>query len=75
MLAAMGKAKTEMKAKMRDLQTSVKPKAQKVKASLCSATFCVQAVKTVALVLFYYVFSIGLTFYNQRLIHVSIAPN
>ncbi|WAR13013.1 S35C2-like protein [Mya arenaria] len=54
--------------KLVKLRTSVGPEAEKVKKSLISVAFVTLAVKTVFLVLFYYVFSIGLTFYNQRFI-------
>ncbi|KAK3610411.1 hypothetical protein CHS0354_008701 [Potamilus streckersoni] len=47
----------------------VEPKAQLVKNLLCSQTFLYTAVRILALVIFYYFFSIGLTFYNQRFIH------
>ncbi|KAH3775936.1 hypothetical protein DPMN_177346 [Dreissena polymorpha] len=50
------------------LKTSMKPKAENLKKSLTSVSFLTLAVKTLALVLFYYAFSIGLTFYNQRFI-------
>ncbi|XP_059163517.1 solute carrier family 35 member C2-like [Physella acuta] len=40
---------------------------KRVKASICSKLFFAAATKTLALVSFYYVFSIGLTFYNQHM--------
>ncbi|KAL4234553.1 hypothetical protein ACF0H5_006194 [Mactra antiquata] len=57
-----------MDRKLTELKKVVKPKAENVKRSLTSVSFLTLAVKTCALVLFYYVFSIGLTFYNQRFI-------
>lgn len=54
--------------KLKELKSAVKPKAETVKKSLISVSFITLAVKTCALVLFYYTFSIGLTFYNQRFI-------
>ena len=36
-------------------------------------SWLVQAAKTLGLILFYYCFSIGLTFYNKRVLTVSIA--
>lgn len=53
------------------LKTAVAPKARTVKKSLTTTSFLASALKTCALVLFYYSFSIGLTFYNQRFIKVS----
>ena len=64
----MGKDK---KIVLRDLENAIRPKAKEVKRSLCSFSFLVSAVKTLGCVIFYYCFSIGLTFYNQRFIHVS----
>ena len=58
--------------KLGKLKSSVKPEAEKVKRSLLSVSFLILAFKTVCLVVFYYVFSIGLTFYNQRFIKVSL---
>ena len=57
---------------LRLLEDVVEPKAKEVKTSLCSYNFIILAIKTLFLVLFYYTFSIGLTFYNQRFIHVSL---
>ncbi|XP_060567318.1 solute carrier family 35 member C2-like [Ruditapes philippinarum] len=54
--------------KLKEIKSAVKPKAETVKKSLSSVTFLTLAVKTCALVIFYYIFSIGLTFYNQRFI-------
>lgn len=56
--------------KLKELKNVVKPQAENVKKSLISVSFLTLAVKTCALVLFYYVFSIGLTFYNQRFVKV-----
>ena len=50
----------------------VQPKAALVKQSVCSLAFIYTAIKTAGLVIFYYSFSISLTFYNQRYISVSI---
>lgn len=57
---------------LRLLEDVVEPKAKEVKTSICSYKFIILAIKTLCLVLFYYTFSIGLTFYNQRFIHVSL---
>ncbi|ESO86518.1 hypothetical protein LOTGIDRAFT_220559 [Lottia gigantea] len=51
------------------IQDVVEPKARLIKKSVCSRSFITQLVKTGCLVLFYYFFSISLTFYNQRFIH------
>ena len=63
-------AKMAAKEKIAAVKHAVKPQAKVVKMSLCSVAFLALAVKTVALVLFYYVFSIGLTFYNKRFVKV-----
>lgn len=54
--------------KLKELKHAVKPKAETVKKSLTAASFIALAIKTTALVFFYYIFSIGLTFYNERFI-------
>ncbi|CAC5396332.1 SLC35C2 [Mytilus coruscus] len=54
---------------MRVLEDVVEPRAKIVKTSVCSCSFVKLAIKTLCLVIFYYTFSIGLTFYNQRFIH------
>ncbi len=51
----------------------VVPKAKLVQKSVWNRSFVCNAAKTIGLVLFYYSFSITLTFYNQRFIHVSSA--
>ena len=58
----MGKEKY----KLRTLE-SMKPNPKALKPLLCS--FC----RTVGLVLFYYCFSITLTFYNKKFISVSVS--
>ncbi|RUS73853.1 hypothetical protein EGW08_018397, partial [Elysia chlorotica] len=66
----MGKKRVTFKHQHLDLlelKSTLKDQERRVKASLCSATFFTTALKTVGLVLFYYVFSIGLTFYNRRM--------
>ncbi|GFO25337.1 solute carrier family 35 member c2 [Plakobranchus ocellatus] len=50
-----------------ELKSTIKEQEQRVKASLCSVAFFVSALKTLGLVLFYYIFSIGLTFYNRKM--------
>ncbi len=67
----MGKKKKPIRRRLDSLEEFAKPKAALVKQSICSFSFFVSATKTVGLVLFYYCFSITLTFYNQRFIHVS----
>ncbi|CAL1529336.1 unnamed protein product [Lymnaea stagnalis] len=52
---------------LKDLKNAIKKQEERVKSSVCSIVFCATAVKTLALVVFYYVFSIGLTFYNQHM--------
>ncbi|KAK3086671.1 hypothetical protein FSP39_021710 [Pinctada imbricata] len=61
----MGKTR---KSAVRILENAVQPKAKEIKRSLCSVGFLVGAVKTFGCIIFYYIFSIGLTFYNQRFI-------
>ena len=58
--------------KLEKVENLVAPKAKLVKKSLCSCGFFLTAAKTICLILFYYCFSISLTFYNQRFIHVSM---
>ena len=65
-------AKLAAKEKLAAVKHAVEPQAKVVKLSLCSVSFLVLAVKTVALVMFYYIFSIGLTFYNKKVVKVSI---
>ncbi|BFZ19512.1 hypothetical protein BsWGS_22551 [Bradybaena similaris] len=52
---------------LHELKAFVRKEEEKVKASICSFAFFTAAVKTLSLVLFYYVFSIGLTFYNRHI--------
>lgn len=61
-------AKLAAKEKLAAVKHAVEPQAKVVKLSLCSVSFLVLAVKTVALVMFYYIFSIGLTFYNKKVV-------
>ena len=68
-------AKLAAREKLAAVKHAVEPQAKVVKLSLCSVSFLALAFKTVALVLFYYVFSIGLTFYNKRFIKVSLRLN
>ena len=70
----MGK-KRRMSAKLERVEDMVVPKAKLVKKSVCSCGFLLSCIKTVCLILFYYCFSISLTFYNQRFIHVIISCN
>ena len=58
------------KAKMK-LSKTVGHSAATVKKSMCSVDFFCDSIKTVLLVLFYYTFSISLTFYNKKFISVS----
>ncbi|XP_060079483.1 solute carrier family 35 member C2-like [Ylistrum balloti] len=51
------------------LRGLVNPTATAVKKSICSVGFILSAIKVLALVLFYYTFSIGLTFYNKAFIN------
>lgn len=60
---------------LRLLKNVIQPKAEEVKKSVCSFSYFVTVVKTLCLILFYYFFSITLTFYNQRFIHVSFGHN
>lgn len=60
---------------LRLLKNVIQPKAEEVKKSVCSFSYFVTVVKTLCLILFYYFFSITLTFYNQRFIHVSLGHN
>lgn len=66
----MGKKKVTFKHQhneLLELKSAIKEQEKRVKASLCSVAFFTSALKTLGLVLFYYVFSIGLTFYNRRM--------
>ncbi|GFS05822.1 solute carrier family 35 member C2 [Elysia marginata] len=66
----MGKKKVSFKHQhheLLELKSAIKEQEERVKASLCSVAFFTTALKTLGLVLFYYVFSIGLTFYNRRM--------
>lgn len=56
---------------LRMLKNVIQPKAEEVKKSVCSFSYFVTLVKTLCLIVFYYFFSITLTFYNQHFIHVS----
>nr|KAG5704526.1 hypothetical protein BaRGS_003837 [Batillaria attramentaria] len=69
MAAGQKKKRQTPKRDLRLLKSTIKPKAEEVKKSICSFAYLVTAVKTLSLVLFYYFFSITLTFYNQRFIH------
>ncbi|XP_067652772.1 solute carrier family 35 member C2-like isoform X2 [Haliotis asinina] len=51
-----------------------KPKAELVKKSMCSASYLASAIKTLGLVIFYFTFSISLTFYNQKFIKALHFP-
>lgn len=64
----MSKFKRRPLEKLHQLEHALEPKAKEVKQSICSFSFFVAAVKTFCLVVFFYTFSIGLTFYNQRFI-------
>ncbi|OWF37965.1 solute carrier family 35 member C2-like [Mizuhopecten yessoensis] len=63
----MGKKKKH--ADLERLRGMVTPTASAVKKSVCSVGFIAAAIKILALVVFYYIFSIGLTFYNKAFIH------
>uniref|UniRef100_A0A0B6ZM18 Sugar phosphate transporter domain-containing protein n=1 Tax=Arion vulgaris TaxID=1028688 RepID=A0A0B6ZM18_9EUPU len=56
---------------LRELKAMVQKQEEKVKASICTFSFITATVKTLALVFFYYIFSIGLTFYNRHLFQGS----
>ena len=66
-----GQKKKKQPRELRLLKNVLKPKAEEVKKSLCSFSYFVTVVKTLCLIVFYYFFSISLTFYNQHFIHVS----
>ncbi|XP_048244686.1 solute carrier family 35 member C2-like isoform X1 [Haliotis rufescens] len=51
-----------------------KPKVNLVKKSMCSASYLASAIKTLGLVIFYFTFSISLTFYNQKFIKAFHYP-
>lgn len=68
----MSKFKRRPLEKLHQLEHALEPKAKEVKQSICSFSFFVAAVKTFCLVVFFYTFSIGLTFYNQRFIRVRL---
>ncbi|KAK7493752.1 hypothetical protein BaRGS_00014893 [Batillaria attramentaria] len=74
MAAGQKKKRQTPKRDLRLLKSTIKPKAEEVKKSICSFAYLVTAVKTLSLVLFYYFFSITLTFYNQRFIHQYQLP-
>ncbi|ELT88792.1 hypothetical protein CAPTEDRAFT_123243 [Capitella teleta] len=57
-----------------EIKDFVAPRAELVRRSVCSLHFLWETTKTIGLVLFYYVFSISLTFYNQRFIHMYRFP-
>lgn len=50
------------------LEKIVEPKAELVKQSVCNFSFFVLIFKGLVLILFFYTFSIGLTFYNKKFI-------
>lgn len=60
--------------KLHQLEHALEAEAKEVKQSICSFSFFVAAVKTFCLVVFFYTFSIGLTFYNQRFIRHFEVP-
>lgn len=62
----VSQAKLTAQEKLTAVKHAVEPQAKVVKMSLCSVSFLTLAIKTVTLVVFYYIFSIGLTFYNKR---------
>lgn len=68
----MAKLKRRPLERLHQLEHALEPKAKEVKQSICSFSFFVAAVKTFCLVVFFYTFSIGLTFYNQRFIRVRM---
>uniref|UniRef100_K1QXL2 Solute carrier family 35 member C2 n=1 Tax=Magallana gigas TaxID=29159 RepID=K1QXL2_MAGGI len=70
----MSKFKRRPLEKLHQLEHALEPKAKEVKQSICSFSFFVAAVKTFCLVVFFYTFSIGLTFYNQRFIRHFEVP-
>ena len=57
---------------LEDIEDTIKEDAKLVKKSVCSFAFFVSAIKLLALVVFYYIFSIGLTFYNKKVFKVNI---
>ncbi|CAG5128877.1 unnamed protein product [Candidula unifasciata] len=53
--------------KHKELQITVKKRDRGIKSSFCSFYFIAGTLKTLTLIFFYYLFSIGLTFYNRHL--------
>jgi solute carrier family 35 protein C2 len=70
-MAGDRKKKTSAKRELRMLKGALRPKAEEVKKSICSFSYFVTFIKAIALILFYYCFSISITFYNQHFIYVS----
>ncbi|XP_076470800.1 solute carrier family 35 member C2-like [Babylonia areolata] len=69
-----GQKKKKKPRDLRLLKSVIKPKAEEVKKSVCSFSYFVTVVKTLCLIVFYYFFSIMLTFYNQHFIHEYQLP-
>ncbi|KAL8616329.1 hypothetical protein ACOMHN_056272 [Nucella lapillus] len=59
---------------IRLLKSVIQPRAEEVKKSVCSFSYFVMLIKTLCLIVFYYLFSITLTFYNQHFIHEYQLP-
>ncbi|KAL5022679.1 hypothetical protein ScPMuIL_001834 [Solemya velum] len=59
---------TKKKIHLPHLPVEVEAEVTLVKESMCSVKYLLQAIKIAALAIFYYIFSIGLTFYNQRFV-------
>lgn len=57
---------------LRLLRSTIKPRAEEVKRSICTLGYATSMLKTLFLIVFYYCFSIGITFYNQHFIQVSL---
>ncbi|XP_041375800.1 solute carrier family 35 member C2-like [Gigantopelta aegis] len=57
-----------------DIEDTIKEDAKLVKKSICSLAFFASSIKLLGLVLFYYTFSIGLTFYNKKVFKVFKFP-
>ncbi|PVD21368.1 hypothetical protein C0Q70_19541 [Pomacea canaliculata] len=59
---------------LRLLRSTIKPRAEEVKRSICTLGYATSMLKTLFLIVFYYCFSIGITFYNQHFIQEYKLP-
>ncbi|KAH9503513.1 hypothetical protein Btru_068090 [Bulinus truncatus] len=53
--------------RLEELKNSVIKQERRIQSSICSTLFLVTALKTLSLLIFFYSFSIGITFYNQHM--------